>query len=375
MFFDDGPTYIMSGHKYILCICTYYQQLIFAPYPKHMHQVEINYESPIIHLNQILCGFFLLQSQKKIKLKINTGNYKEQYPFLNAVVNGKKIVYDMADRSAVNEEMYGNCDYYFKRMCLKTDLHKYDKLRPYGFNYNCFSPGLNFLSINARLLPVAEYKKLAKYIPYLSGFFKIANAINNTIYTEFEKAPDGRKFQVIFSARLWDAEKSSNEKLYNERVRINNERIQLVRNLRAKFGSDYTGGIQKGYLVNKLAPDTVLSDEMYYKPNYLKKLKQSTVAIATAGLEDSVGFKFGEYIAAGNAIATTPDFEQYAFPGNFTKNENYLIYNNDDECLSLIEMLKNDKSNMQKIMVNNYAYYNEYLRPDKLILNTLNKVN
>ncbi len=341
-----------------------------------MHQVEITYQSPSIHLNQVISGFFLLHKQKKINLTVKYGAYNAMFPFLFVNANGKKLVYDMADRSAINEEFYANCDFYFKRMCLKTDLEKFSKLHPYGFNYSCYVPGLNFLKINFKIMPkfsIGSYTKLLKYIPFLSGLFKIANALSNTVYTKFEQAPNKRNFHIIFSARLWDPQKNENPLLQVERKKINAERVELVRNLHREFGNEYTGGIQDSYIVKSLAPDTIIPSKLYYKPNYLKNLKNSTIAIATAGLEDSIGFKFGEYIAASAVVLTTSDFELYAFPGNFNRNQNYLIYKTEQECINMIKDLKHSAEKMHAIMENNYAYYNAFLRPDKLILNTLEK--
>jgi hypothetical protein len=44
------------------------------------------------------------------------------------------------------------------------------------------------------------------------------------------------------------------------------------------------------------------------------------------------------------------------------------------KCVEQIIKLANNKELIHKMSLNNYEYYNQYLRPDKLILNSLSHI-
>jgi hypothetical protein len=58
-------------------------------------------------------------------------------------------------------------------------------------------------------------------------------------------------------------------------------------------------------------------------------------------------------------------------PGNFEKDYNYLEFVNEATLLEKIDNLLTDKDLVLQLMKNNYHYYNNYLKPDILVLNTL----
>ena len=339
-----------------------------------MQTVYFDFNSPLPHLNQLVTGLLLLHKQKKIDLKIRYGKFQAQNAFTTAEVNGKLIGYDVSDASLVNQALYDRVDVYYKRMCLKSDLQKFSKLRPLGFNYSCYTPGLDFFWMNWKITPfnsLADLKKMPKYVPLLGAIMPISNSVRNAVYTAFEGKPENRSFHVVFSARLWEPNAAVTEAKREERLRINDERIELVRKLKTAFPGKYTGGIQRWYLSEQLAPDTIIPDKLYYKPNFLKAIKTASIGIATAGLEDSVGFKFGEYIAAAMCILTTPDFEKYAFPGRFERDKNYILFDTISSCMDVLKDLEQHPDKMQSVMQNNYTYYQQYLSPDKLMYHTL----
>ncbi len=94
--------------------------------------------------------------------------------------------------------------------------------------------------------------------------------------------------------------------------------------------------------------------------------------MATTGLHNSIGWKFGEYVAASRAILSEPLI--YGLPGNFEHGKNYLPFNNEDELLHKTYSLLKNKDELLDMMNSNFHYYNNFLRPDKLVLNTLLKI-
>ena len=77
----------------------------------------------------------------------------------------------------------------------------------------------------------------------------------------------------------------------------------------------------------------------------------------------------GEYIAASRGIVSEP--LQFEVPGDFKKNQNYFEFENEESLLQQIDLLLSNKDLLVQTMKNNYHYYNNYLKPDILVLNTL----
>ena len=107
------------------------------------------------------------------------------------------------------------------------------------------------------------------------------------------------------------------------------------------------------------------------KLNYVKTIKEHDICISTLGLHKSNGWKLGEYIAASRAIISEPLFYT---PQNFIKGENYLEASSTDALISNIYKLIDNSDYKYEMMLNNFKFYNQYLRPDILILNSLLKV-
>ncbi|EPB8187119.1 TPA: hypothetical protein ACY4RU_001637 [Clostridium perfringens] len=177
--------------------------------------------------------------------------------------------------------------------------------------------------------------------------------------------------KICFLTRLLDPYSCDveNENVKNERIKINNFIIECIRRCREEFGESFIGGIQKDNYSFKNYPEYIVDDKYKIKEEFLKIVKESDICIATTGLHGSTGWKFAEYVAASRAVVS--ERLNYDLPGNFSKDNNYLEFDDVDSLINKIYLLKNNKYIRSRIMKNNYIYYNSYLNPEKLILNTL----
>ena len=91
--------------------------------------------------------------------------------------------------------------------------------------------------------------------------------------------------------------------------------------------------------------------------------------MATTGLNGSNGWKLGEYVALSKAVISEPLVFQVT--GDFAKEKNYLEFTDPEKLVTAATRLFDDKTLRLALMINNYRYYQAYLRPDALILNTL----
>ncbi|HEU4871110.1 MAG TPA: glycosyltransferase, partial [Pyrinomonadaceae bacterium] len=62
----------------------------------------------------------------------------------------------------------------------------------------------------------------------------------------------------------------------------------------------------------------------------------------------------------------------YQAPGDFSPNRHYLEFEYPDRCVEQVGKLLSDADLRERIMRNNFEYYERYLRPDSMIRRTLN---
>jgi hypothetical protein len=105
------------------------------------------------------------------------------------------------------------------------------------------------------------------------------------------------------------------------------------------------------------------------KDNYLRQLRSFPICVATTGLHGSTGAKFAEYICLAKAIIS--ERLLYAAPGDLREEQNYLSFTSAEECVAQARRLFDDGDLRHRLMSNNARYYNAWLRPDALVLNTL----
>lgn len=90
------------------------------------------------------------------------------------------------------------------------------------------------------------------------------------------------------------------------------------------------------------------------------------------GLRKSTGWKLAEYVA--NAKAVVSEKLYYQPTGDFENGKNYLEFNSAAECVNKVAELFNDSEKRYQMKRANYRYYQEYLRPDILVWNTIQTV-
>lgn len=338
-----------------------------------MEIIRIKLYSEEPHISQILTGFCMLEFLNKGEYKIEIASYPGSLrgAFVEAVYKGKKLIYDVSDGyqdiSAISE-LLNQCDFYFKRSysheknCI-LGLKKSKKMHPLGFNYHVSCP----------------FHPLDK--PYWKEWIKgqlgiECNMYSNTYFTaqRFEETPNYKKngFRVLFATRLWEPEKSLSKQLNEERQYINEMRLNIIRKLKKMEEIEFIGGVSDNSFSRKIASELIMPEKMTNRRSYIKLLHTADICIGTMGLHESIGWKTGEYVASAKAIVN--ESLHYEVPGDFRKGKNYFEFTNQYDCVEAVETLIADPDKIYEMKRENKEYYNKYLRPDRLIKNTLEKV-
>jgi hypothetical protein len=339
------------------------------------------------HLQQIYFGFQLLQKKGLIDLKQTIDRdvaYFEKNKVLpfGAQSGGLKLIlntsihiyYDMSDAQTIDENSLKWSDFYFKRS-YHRDIHSTmsAKILPLDLNYMVKSNKFNWKDL-------ARSYHLSSGVERIKSCMRELDISNKITYSprvnELQAKPIiDIPFRILFMCRLWEPEKDDHWQLSKEqqedRIEINNVRVDCIRKLKKEFGNEFTGGLAPTPYAQNNFSDVVSSAAITSKRNYIAQLKKYPVCISTTGLANSTGWKFGEYIALSRAIVSEKLHSQTA--GNIQKNINYLQFDTADECVEQVHKLRSNKELMANMMRANHSYYINHLAPDKLVMSSLQR--
>ena len=350
------------------------------------------------HLSQIFTGYKMLEDSGILIIESieYDKSLKDKYLFssiIEVILNDTvKVAYDLADgyqsihRLDLFDKAIEDIDFYFKRSYdpnIHTN-HKYGyKVKPLGLNYH----------VTCKNNPIYKFSSANKGIKKIKDFIKYNKSqksyYNNIKYYNFESENHFDSYNVMFFVRLWDSNilsldnllKSYSYLTYNEINQlydkwkyqmdyVTSQRIDLVNGLKKELGDKFIGGLEDNEIARKLCPELISKNKYTDKFQFMNMTKSNNICIASVGLHDSIGWKFGEYVAAGKAIVTDP--LKYVLPGDFKEDKNYKCYSNIDECINKVKILLSDIDEVHRMEENNIKYYKKYVRPDNLVLNTLN---
>lgn len=345
---------------------------------------ELIVNSDVEHLRQIYTGFSMLHAQGFLRLKQTipeeylqdktNGDRWTNYKFFNtkAVLNGKiSIVYDTHDWNWIDEEILGEADFYFKRSYdeqFVSQLKDGNKVFPLGLNYQVTSRKTDVFQIER-----AKFYSGKDRVKAIIKGLRIGKGETEQLGKMESYPPLDLSPKVLFMARAWDTNLIENKKRKDAVEQINETRAESIRRLRKEFGTGFFGGLAHEEYAVKHFKDCLLPDGNFAnKRNYLEILKDFPVCVATTGLNNSIGWKLGEYVAFSKAIVTEP--LHFGVTGDFKNESNYLEFTDSEEIVNAVTRLFEDGDLRRAMMVNNYRYYHSFLRPDSLILNSLSTV-
>jgi len=261
---------------------------------------ELDY-FPSAHLSQLYVGFEKLRKMGIVDLSIRRSSGRTDIPLLNVRVNGKiNVVYDTLDglnwiKGSIEENLKHfnettTADFYFKRSLNQQILENAPKdcrVLPLGFNYR--------IKVNGNY-PVGLMQKTKELIKG-SEFLERSLGLNKVLFDaedyEYYSLPS-KKPKIMFLAGLWNTQDVSSLHLREEREEINNTRVKCIRACKTEFGVLFTGGVQSDNFSKRYAPDLLLPLSTTRKQNFLNNVKEHDICIATTGLHNSTGWKFGE---------------------------------------------------------------------------------
>jgi hypothetical protein len=342
------------------------------------------------HLQQLYTGFLMLrrrglvrlsQGFSKEPLSSSTANHLRDVSgaHLSVVVNGDiRVHYDCHDAVELSEQQLERCEFYFKRSYSQKYVdnlpkHK-SKVFPLGLYYRVLPDSVDFCSIQRAFITSRDLTgKLLSLVDALDAgnWLKYSARVR-----ELESLPDyDLPPKVLFLAAAHDpyANPGRSKEKIEGMVAINDTRAKCIQVLRQALGPKFFGGfIHSSYSIRAYKQSLVHDNDVTRKRNYIRLLKSFPICIATTGLHGSIGGKFAEYVALAKAIVS--EKLNYEVPGDLQAGRHYLEFGSPEECAEKSMRLIEDREEREKLMFNNALYYQSYLRPDALVLNSLLKV-
>lgn len=344
------------------------------------------------HLQQLFTGFKMLQDEGVIKVKQKFSKHvqkrnADQYlkdssrTHLKVDVMVKKkqrvtLFFDTHDAKEIDNIDLIKCDLYFKRSFSQEYISKnhnrnIKKIHPLGFNYLVLPNSIDNLALKRNLILLETLKnKLGGFISAIDSYNKykfLPRLRNLQALPDYTLSP-----KVIFIAKAYDPLDVPDRPAIKmeERIDNNNFRGNCIRALRKELGSKFYGGFIPDYYSKRHFKNILLKQpKTSIKKNYLNTMKQFNIGIASKGLHGSNGWKLAEYIAFSKSIVS--ETLNYQVPGSFQAGRNYLEFHTPLECVEQSINLLTQTELRNQMMTDNFIYYQDYLRPDKIILNAL----
>jgi len=313
-------------------------------------------------LSQAAAGFTLLAQKGLLRLQyggLMDFRWDGLYPhevMLEAQLGDTVLAYDLAGGCGEigRKDEFGRqlerVTYYFKRSydpkrCEGVENRR--KLRPLGLGYRVTCPG-NFMDA---LRPCPCNDSPEDYMSHNSY----------------------QAYKGLFLTRLWDPDAPGlTEQDIAEFERVNILRIGCIRACREALGDRFHGGLESSPYAQRAAPDLVLPAAETNRSAFLRRLKGNYVCVAAGGPHHSIGREMAEYCAAGRAIVTEP--LRAVLPGGFSRGRNCINFTTPEECAGQLAALLDNVPAVHRMEAANFAYYNEYVRPDAMVLRTLREV-
>jgi hypothetical protein len=174
--------------------------------------------------------------------------------------------------------------------------------------------------------------------------------------------------RAVFFARTWDPDELRLPRADVEA--LNDTRAQCIRLLRKRFGERFFGGLARSAHALARYPDCVVDeDTSTRRRDYLARLRGFSICVATTGLSDSIGWKFGEYLAFGKAIVCEP--MKFELPGPMAAGRNFLEFTTPEGCAARVGELLEDDAARERMMADNAAYFAEFGAPDAVVARAL----
>jgi hypothetical protein len=275
------------------------------------------------------------------------------------------FAFDFHDKSdSFDLEIIKCCDFYFKRNFSHHSLSQYPEkfvhkvIRHSLITFSCRTKGSDSVLFGSILRNIFRTRRtdLQKLYAYYC----------TPMIQDFQQTPAKHlDSSIVFQTRVWE-----DYETLGESEIINEQRVNIIRELKKAFGNQFHGGLVPTPLARRRYPNEITPFSSRRKL-YIKMCTQNLIAVYTRGLHHSTAWKLAEYLAASQCIVAETWQNEFAIP--LVKQKNYLAFETPEECVAMCQTLLNSPLLATQMRQANYDYYRNEVEPSAKILNILNQ--
>jgi|SRR5271166_3689582 len=295
-----------------------------------------------------------LYAQPEIQVTLHRVNWITNPTSLGLEFEQLKLGIGLSDHSDLwDAPLLEWCDVYAKRNINAQHLNPLSyKVIPFGLNWACHSrtSAITMLTAVAATPPRVSRARLREVYRYLA----------TPHWRAFEHPPDQPvDSTILFQARVWEPGEAPGDEI------VNDERINLLYELRRAFGARVLGGVVPTPFARQRYPN-LITPLPCRQPQFIRWAKKPLIGIYFRGLFGSVAFKMAEYFAASKCIVSEPISNQLDEPINHLKT-----YKSADECISACDLFLSNPKQAQEARQASWNYYLRNVHPQAQIARLL----
>ncbi|MBA4159094.1 MAG: hypothetical protein H0X65_16695 [Gemmatimonadetes bacterium] len=342
----------------------------------------VDADQDLRHTSYVYTGLFHLAHQKRIALRVRYPSPGERQKSVRGSLlaqveirhseSGKAIpaCFDLRDQSYIfYPSALEHCSIYFKRSYHELDVESLSedvrsRVRPFGLTYPCSD--LRSYPVLARAVARAAFRAVGRPKELLSWPYKLLDYGRLPGPADFEHSSAASKEPVIvFQPRLWE----QSELVGECAATINEQRIEMVVELRRAFGERFCGGLVPTPLARERYPELVSS---IHPRSYPQLARRSLIGVYTRGLHHSTAWKLGEYFAASMCVVAEPVRNE--LPAPLQADRHYLPFASAAGCVDACARILDDPERQQRMRVAAYEYFMQEVRPAARLLRCIEQV-
>ena len=342
------------------------------------------------HVSQIYAGFYALRESGSVALRqafdpaelrrrlagtaIDCRSFDDSLHGLLVGIDGAGLVFfDVRDGGGYRREILDEVAIYAKRSFHRAvPGPNARRAVPLGVNYPVYLDRATALELVKALRQLDKSKRavrrfcysLARLVPSLGRALDLP--IVGSLAAPLDRPVPAR---AIFLARTWDPGEVPGLRRRDVEG-LNDTRAECIRLLRKRFGERFFGGLARSAHALARYPDCVVDARTSTRRrDYLARLRDYSICVATTGLSDSIGWKFAEYLAFGKAIVCEP--MKFELPGPIAAGRTFLEFTTPEGCAARVGELLEDGEARERMMADNAAYFAEFGAPDAVVARAL----
>lgn len=364
------------------------------------YEVTIYSPEDVRWFSYVLAGLFDLEHAGLIRLRVRVGlalhhaGHYETRCRVRHLASGdvRDVVFDLKDSAdVISRAAWERFDVVYKRsyqparIAVNVPERHRHKIRPFGPFFNARSRHEHGMwrlygGVVANVLRNADWRRIHRVKPSLltplkyQGWQRLRGYRFTPYIDEYESPPPpdptATEPVVLFQTRVFAIGARDDPALAADKARVNHQRADLIRHMRAELGDHFWGGLIPDALSRREFPD-VLATLPTERRAYLALARRARVVVFTIGLVGSPGRKLCEALAGSSCLVAERLPCELAVP--LVDGRDVAFFDTPDEAVALCRALIDDPARAHAMARAAHAYYRAHASPAASVMRCLDQ--